>query len=74
MPVKAKVHCIDSLSAHGDQSDLLGWMSHIKNTPKAVYLIHGEPQAQAIFAQKIEDQFGWPVHIPQLHETIRISV
>lgn len=74
VPVKAKIHCIDSLSAHGDQSDLLGWMSHLKNTPKAVYLIHGEPQAQAVFAQKIEDQFGWPVHIPQLHETIRISV
>jgi metallo-beta-lactamase family protein len=74
VPVRAEIHAIDSLSAHGDQSDLLAWMSAISNPPKAVYLIHGEPQAQKVFAKKIEEQFGWPVHIPQLYETIRISV
>ena len=65
-PVKAKIKHIESLSAHADQSDLLFWMSNIKNIPEQVFLIHGEPVALDAFRLKIKDTFKWNVTIPKL--------
>jgi metallo-beta-lactamase family protein len=73
-PVSAEVHSIESLSAHGDQAELLSWMSEIKNVPEGVYLIHGEPQVQEIFARKISQKYGWHVSIPKLNEVIKFMV
>ncbi|AUC76922.1 MBL fold metallo-hydrolase RNA specificity domain-containing protein [Olleya sp. Bg11-27] len=73
-PVKASVTSIDSLSAHADQKGLIDWLSHIKNKPKTVYLIHGESTAQNAFRVKIKDTYGWDVKIPTLFETIEISI
>ncbi|PKG52675.1 MULTISPECIES: MBL fold metallo-hydrolase RNA specificity domain-containing protein [Olleya] len=73
-PVKAAVLTIDSLSAHADQNGLLHWLSAIKNTPKTVYLIHGEPTAQNALRVKIKDTFNWYTCIPNLFETIEIEL
>ena len=65
-PVKATIKSIESLSAHADQNDLMNWMSHIKNIPENVYLIHGEPTALDAFRVKIKATYGWNVIIPKL--------
>ena len=68
-PVKAKIHHLESLSAHADQSGLIHWMGQIKNIPETVFLIHGEPAALDAFRIKIRDVYGWKVHIPNLNES-----
>lgn len=67
-PVKARIRHMESLSAHADQQGLLQWMENIKNTPEAVFLIHGEPTALDTFRVKIRDEKGWQVHIPKLNQ------
>ncbi len=67
-PVKAKIHHIESLSAHADQQGLLEWMGAIKNIPEEVFLIHGEPTALDAFRVKIKDTFNWNATIPKLNE------
>ncbi len=71
-PVKATIKHIESLSAHGDQKDLIDWMSNIKNSPEKVYLIHGEPTAQDAFKIKIHDTYHWNVSIPKLNDIEKI--
>jgi metallo-beta-lactamase family protein len=66
-PVKAKLHHIESLSAHADQAGILEWLSEIKNIPEEVFLIHGEPNALDAFRVKITDSLQWNVTIPKLH-------
>ncbi|WP_034923775.1 MBL fold metallo-hydrolase RNA specificity domain-containing protein [Gillisia sp. CAL575] len=73
-PVKAKVHHIESLSAHADQNGLLDWMSEIKNTPEEVFLIHGEPTALDAFRVKIKDTYNWKATIPKLNEIREIKI
>tara|TARA_R110000751_G_scaffold135_1_gene536 strand:- start:27065 stop:28438 length:1374 start_codon:yes stop_codon:yes gene_type:complete len=73
-PVKAKVKHIDSLSAHADQSGLLDWLSAIKNTPKAIYLVHGEATAQQAFHVKLKTVYGWDSYCPALNEVIKIKL
>ncbi|GGH01224.1 MBL fold hydrolase [Polaribacter pacificus] len=71
-PVKATVKSIGSLSAHGDQKDLIDWMSSIKNIPEKVFLMHGEPNAIDAFRVKINDTYQWNVHIPKLNESLEL--
>ena len=56
---------IDSLSAHADYSELLRWLSDIKEPPKKVFLVHGEYSVQKTFRDKLHDKFGWDVEIPE---------
>ncbi|MBQ0734785.1 MBL fold metallo-hydrolase RNA specificity domain-containing protein [Aquimarina celericrescens] len=71
-PVSAKIHQIESLSAHADQKELLDWMSEIKNIPEKVFLIHGEATAADTLRVKIQDTYQWRVYIPKLYESIEI--
>ncbi|GGX18636.1 MBL fold metallo-hydrolase RNA specificity domain-containing protein [Aquimarina muelleri] len=73
-PVKAKIHQIESLSAHADQQELLDWMGTIKNIPEKVFLIHGEATAADALRVKIQDTYSWEVNIPKLHEIVEIIV
>lgn len=74
LPVRAEIHSIDSLSAHADQAGLLSWMSAIEPDPQRVFLIHGEVAAQETLAEKVKEQYGWPVSIPVLHDVIQLEV
>ena len=73
-PVKAKIHHIESLSAHADQHGLLDWMNAIKNVPEEVFLIHGEPTALDAFRVKIKDTYNWNPHIPKLNEIRDVQI
>ena len=61
--VKASVHTVGGLSAHGDQEDLARWYGNFENRPP-VYLVHGEPDAQQAFADHLERNNGAVVHQP----------
>lgn len=67
--VRAKVFTIGGFSAHADQKDLLEWVSHFESRPK-VFIIHGEPTASEILAQKIRERFHLDVYIPRWKERL----
>ena len=73
-PVKAEVHHMESLSAHADQSEILDWLSNIRNIPEEVFLIHGEPNSLDALRVKLESAMGWKPKIPKLNEVIEILV
>ena len=62
-PVKATVHTIGGLSAHGDQNDLLRWMSGFENKPE-VFVVHGDVPVKKIFRDAIEKRLGLKATIP----------
>ncbi len=46
--VRAKIHTVGGLSAHGDQDDMARWYEGFENKP-AVYLVHGEDESKLDF-------------------------
>jgi metallo-beta-lactamase family protein len=66
--VNATIHTIGGLSAHADQAGLLAWYAGFKNRPP-VCLVHGEPQAQAILADRLRQDHGAEVVLPRRGET-----
>ena len=63
-PVRANIMLIESLSAHGDQKDLLNWLSELETKPKKVFLVHGENEAADELRLKIQDQYNFEVRVP----------
>lgn len=60
---------IEGLSAHGDQNDLIDWLSEIKEQPDKVFIIHGETEQAEALAKALEKRKGWQSQLPQLNQT-----
>lgn len=71
-PVLAKILEIEGLSAHGDQNDLLNWLSELENKPKKVFLVHGENQPADELRIKIQEKFGFDCSVPLMGQEIEI--
>ena len=68
--VKAKVHTIGGFSAHAGQSELLDWAQAIDGQPQ-FYLVHGEPEAQAVLQQELA-RLGIVAKIPAKGDVIEL--
>jgi metallo-beta-lactamase family protein len=67
--VKASIHTINGFSAHADRKKMLEWISQIKGLKK-VFVVHGEREAEAAFAEAIEAELHIPAHIVKRGEEI----
>ncbi|KDN55435.1 MBL fold metallo-hydrolase RNA specificity domain-containing protein [Flavobacterium seoulense] len=62
--VRAKIVEINGLSAHGDQADLLSWISELEQKPHRIFLVHGEHPAADELRIKIRETYGINCSIP----------
>jgi len=69
-PVLAKILEIEGLSAHGDQNDLLNWLSDLKKKPEKVFLVHGENQPADELRIKINEKYGFDCAVPLMGQEI----
>jgi len=72
-PVHAQIVEIEGLSAHGDQEDLLNWLSEIQEKPKTIFLVHGETDALSTFKNKIEEKYQIKCEIPFREQIVEIN-
>ena len=68
--VQARIERIFGFSAHADQTELLRWLSSISNTPRKVFVTHGEPEAAKTFAELLRTKKNWDVEVPQYKNQI----
>ena len=71
-PVLAKILEIEGLSAHGDQNDLLNWVSDLKKKPENVFLVHGENQPADELRIKINEKYGFDCVVPLMGQEIEL--
>ena len=73
VPVRAEVASIDNLSAHADYAEILGWLEHFESPPRQTFVTHGEPKAADALRQRIEENLGWPIQVPEYLETVLLE-
>jgi metallo-beta-lactamase family protein len=71
-PVRASIHTVGGLSAHGDQADLLQWYGHFEGTPPIV-LVHGEQSAQQTLVHELHKQYGVTAQIGKYAQSITVG-
>lgn len=72
LPFNMHLEQIEGLSAHGDQNDLIDWLSEIKEPPENVFIIHGEIEQAEALSKALEEQKGWRAQIPHLNQTMEL--
>ncbi len=72
-PVKAEIKNVEGLSAHTDQKGLIDWMSRLKQTPKHIFIVHGEAKSAEALRVKIKDIYGWESEIPFLNQIVETN-
>ena len=60
VPVRASIHTIGGLSAHGDRAALLGWLSGFTTPPARAFVVHGERDTAEGFAVALRDELHFP--------------
>jgi metallo-beta-lactamase family protein len=77
MPLRAHVVVLNGYSAHGDRTELQRWLDAVRagnpgNAAPAVYLVHGEPDAQDAFAEQLRGADYGAVSAPTPHTRITL--
>jgi len=71
--VRCRVRSISGFSAHADESQLLDWLRNFGgHPPRRVFLVHGDPDAQAAIEPKIQG-LGYSTHIPTWREAVTLD-
>lgn len=66
VPVRAQVSALEGLSGHADANGLLAWAGALREPPRAVFVVHGEPSASDTLRQRLQARFpGVPVRVPE---------
>ncbi len=72
--VKAAIHTIDSMSAHADYNDLSQYLACQNiDAVKKVFVVHGEPDVQEEFKNRLLKKGFADVVVPRLHEEFGLS-
>ena len=73
VPVLAEVASIDTLSAHADADEIMGWLKSFSKSPKMTFITHGEPLASTALRRRIDSELGWPCKVPEYLETFPLT-
>ena len=72
--VKAKIEKIFGYSAHKDSDHLAAMVEPIASKVKHIYIILGEPKSSFFLAQKISDNYGVQVSVPERGESVELDM
>lgn len=74
VPVRAHIEHITGFSGHGDYNEILAWLMGFNRPPEKTFIVHGEPEASASLAEKIQERFGWDVTIPGFQDSFELDL
>lgn len=73
IPVRCRIDKIGGFSAHADWKEVVRWLTDMPNSPRKVFVTHGEPDAAAAMAGHLRDRFGWSIEVPQYGERFELA-
>ena len=62
--VHANIEALPGISGHADDAGLMRWISAFEQTPRHVFVVHGEDEAAAAFAARLESELGLEANAP----------
>ena len=73
MAVNARIEYIEGYSGHADQKWLMNFIYSFITKPKHIFLVHGEEDSQETLRNRILEETGIGVSIPEFGETYELS-
>lgn len=73
VPLHARVVNIHGFSAHKDSDHLVEFVDSTKETLKRVFVVLGEPKGAYFLGQRIHNEYGVPVTVPEKGDTVELE-
>jgi metallo-beta-lactamase family protein len=71
--LEAEVDTLNGFSGHADQPVLLDWVKALERPPEHTFVVHGEPEAAQVLADRLRRDAGCPrVSIPELYQSFEV--
>ena len=71
--VNAKIHNVEGFSGHADRNGLINWLKGFKEKPRKIFLVHGEAQSKAEFANEIKNILDIDCVIPAYNVIYKVK-
>lgn len=71
--VKAHIHTLGGFSAHGDERDLRYWLRGFGNSPRKIFITHGEESIAINFAHNIGQELNVESEAPKMLEIVELD-
>ena len=62
--VHARIETLPGISGHADDAGLMRWISAFEEKPRHVFVVHGEDEAAAAFASRLQSELGLEANAP----------
>lgn len=62
--VKADITFLNGVSGHADDKGLIKWISSYKESPKKVFVVHGDENSCETFAERVKNEVGFDSYAP----------
>ena len=62
--VHAHIEALPGISGHADDAGLMRWISAFEQKPRHVFVVHGEDEAAAAFASRLQSELGLEANAP----------
>lgn len=73
VPVRAKIECLDGLSAHAGRDEMLAWVKRLSVPPRTAFVVHGEPPAAESLGAALRQELGWNARVAQDGEIVELE-
>lgn len=74
LPVMARIEVISSMSAHGDEPEMLRFLNNQdRNKLRKLFLVHGEPKRQEAFQKTLSAEGFLHIEIPKLGDVFELK-
>ena len=71
--VRMNIEAIGGYSAHADQPQSIGWLSHFKKEMlEKIVIVHGEKEKGDALSKAIEEQLGFKTFQPKIGDELNI--
>ena len=69
----AQLHTLGGFSGHGDQRDLRYWLRGFGQTPRQIFLVHGDEDIVDAFAANLKEEINSNIYIPEYQESVKLE-
>lgn len=73
VPVHAEVVVVEAFSVHADGNEIVDWLRQGPRDPDTAFVVHGEPRAGAVLAERLGTELGWHAVVPVPDERVRVD-
>ena len=71
--VRARIERLHGFSAHADRDDLTKWITGLKESPRGVFVVHGEESAALAFGEHLRKETSWNVSVPAYKDEVELE-